>query len=123
MKTLFRTAQKFRIKLAFYRTILPKNEDPEFSIGALVLDLETFEKLKQFSFFEIGEYNQDENGWVYEAVPKNRVLQNNPNLSIYFPDDVPWAEQERRNEYFDANSLLKINSMKQILELYRSLFR
>lgn len=118
MNNFFKTAKKFQTKLGFYRQKIEINE-PEFRMGELFLDWEPFERNKQFSFFEIGDYNQDENGWIYECVPRNRSIRGNDFLGTRFPEDFPWAEQGRKNEFFNADSLLKINSMKQILDLYR----
>ena len=120
--TLFCVAEKFSKKLGFYRTKIIQSE-PEFRLGTLVLDNKALKNSSQFSFWQVGEFNSDESGILYECEPRNLTLLYNNNLHDYFPSDFPWLKQGRKNEFFDADSLLQINSMKQILDLYRGLFR
>lgn len=119
--SLYKIAKKFKFKLGFYRSLQKENKTPEFRLGELVIDRDVFENLKQFSFFIVEEYNENENGLLYECQPKNKSIQRNENFISRFPEDFFWFEQERKNEFFDVDSLLKITSMKHIINLYKSL--
>ena len=63
MKNLFKAAQKFQVKLGFYRQKIERiSLSPELRRGSLVMDWEIFEKEKQISLFEVIDYFREDDG-------------------------------------------------------------